>query len=176
VESAYGEEIDGDDILDSAGRVADRILPTIVAGQANAQRLAQGFYRGFSIATLGRTIEPLQALEIAGTRADGSSVRSGMEAIGPMILGQIAGGRDLGSALEFGRYAFERFADAEVRGAADREKQNQETRPEIVGWEGIVDDAACDNCQANVGVHDLDEEMWRHGNCNCERIPVLAGS
>jgi hypothetical protein len=174
IAAAY-RQADPDDIVDSLGRIADKLMPTLKAHQLQAQQLAAGHLRALSIAETGSALEPLRMLEVAGTRLDGTSLRAGMEAFGPMVLDQIGRGQSPEAALESGQFYLERFADQEIRGAADRELANQQARPEIVGWEGIVSPDACDECQANAGPHTLDEELYRHGNCNCEKVPLFAG-
>lgn len=172
----YDDEIDEEDIAASADRVARRLLPIVTAGQLAQQQLTLGFYRAYSVAQLGQVLEPLPAVDIAGGRLGGQTLAEGMAPLGSMMLGSIAKGQDLPAVVDYGRTLFERFADQTARQAADVEKQNQDTRPEVVGWEGIVEAEACDPCQDNAGVHDLADEMYRHGNCTCERVPVLAGS
>jgi hypothetical protein len=175
VNRIYDDAIDPDDIAESATRASARLAPQLAGEQRVAQGLARGFVRGTSVAELGEAVDPLPALDIAGTTRAGMSLRDGMAAIGPMILDQVGKGSPIDKAIEFGRFAFERFGTNEVTGAADREQEHQETRPEITGWEGIVSANACDACQDNAGVHDLDDEMWRHGNCTCTRVPVWGG-
>jgi hypothetical protein len=171
----YDDEMDEEDIADAADRVATRLTLIVTAGQLAQQQLTLGFYRAYSVAQLGQVLEPLPAVDIAGGRL-GQTLAEGMAPLGSMMLGSIANGQDLPAVIDYGRTLFERFADQTSRQAADVEKQNQDTRPEVVGWEGIVDSDACDPCQENAGQHDLADEMYRHGNCNCERVPVLAGS
>jgi hypothetical protein len=170
----YDDEIDPDDIAEATGRVARRLVPIVTAGQLQQQQLTLGFYRAYSISELGRVLEPLPPIDLAGQRLGGQGLLEGMAPLGSMMLGSIAKGQDLPAVLDYGRTLFERFADATARQAADAEKANQDQREEITGWEGIVDANSCDRCQGNAGVHDLDEEMYRHGNCLCERVPVLA--
>ena len=169
---AYDGALDEDDLSGAADRLARRLVPTVTAGQLAQQQLTLGFYRAYSIAELGRVLEPLPAVDIAGGRV-GQSLLEGMAPLGSMMLGAIANGQPLPGVLDYGRTLFERFGDATARQAADVEKANQDQRREITGWEGIVDPDSCDLCQANAGVHDLAEEMYRHGSCLCERVPVL---
>lgn len=173
--AVYDEEMDEDEIAEAASRVARRVLPTVTAAQLAQQQLALGFYRAYSITELGRTLETLPAVDIAGHRV-GQSLLEGMAPLGSMMLGAIARGEPLPGVLEYGRTLFERFGDATARQAADVEKANQDSRPEVVGWEGIIDDGACDLCQANAGPHDLADELYRHGSCMCERVPLLGAA
>lgn len=174
VTSTYDAEFDPDDITASVGRVSNRLASAIAGEQRVAQGMTRAFVRSLSVADIGRAVEPLPPAPVAGTTRAGASLLDGMAAIGPMVLGQIAQGVTIDQAREYGAFLFDRFATAEVIGAADREQQHQEARPEIIGWEGIVSADACDNCQENAGVHELAEEMHRHGNCTCTRVPVYA--
>jgi hypothetical protein len=169
----YDEEFDPEDIDGSIDAASSRIADVLTAEQRVAQGLAVGFVRGSSLAALGTAVDPLSPDDtIPGTTRAGATLSDGMGAIGSMVLGQIGLGADIAQAAAFGSFLFDRFGTAEVTGAADREQSNQETRPEIIGWSGIVSDGACDGCQDNEGEHDLDEEMYRHGNCTCTRVPV----
>ena len=172
----YEDEMDEEDIGDAAGRVATRLVPIVTGAQLAQQSLTRGFYRAYSLAQLGRVLEPLPPVDLAGARLGGQSLLEGMAPLGSMMLGAIGNGQDPASVLDYGRTLFERFGDATARQAADVEKANQDTRPEVIGWEGIVEAGSCDLCQGNAGQHDLSEEMYRHGNCLCERVPVLAGA
>lgn len=175
-DSLYDDEMDEEDIADSAASLATRLVPVVTAAQLAQQTLTLGFYRGYSIAQLGRVLEPLPPAQIAGFRLGGQTLLDGMGPLGSMMLGAIANGQDLSSVMDYGRTLFERFSDGTARQAADVEKANQDQRPEIIGWEGIVDANACDLCTDNAGEHGLDEEIYRHGNCNCERVPIMSGS
>jgi hypothetical protein len=167
------DEWDEDDIGGSADRVVRRLVPTLTAEQRVAQGLARGFVRSTSVADLGRAVDPLAPLpEVAGTTRGGMTLAEGMAAIGPMVLSSVGKGATVEAAREYLAFAVERFGTNEVIGAGDREQEHQQTRQEIIGWEGIVSSDACDPCQDNAGVHDPDEEMYRHGNCTCTRVPV----
>jgi hypothetical protein len=137
--------------------------------------LVAAFIRAYSATGDGELVEPADDVEvIAGTTRDGSSLAVGMAAFGPMILSQIAGGSSIDDAIAFGENLATRFADSELTGAADRELEHQATSTDrIVGWEGLVAAGSCTPCLANAGRHDLADEMYRHPDCNCERIPVL---
>lgn len=172
VNTLFDDEFDDADIVASTSRVSTRLARAIAGEQAVAQGLTRAFLRSMSLADIGHAVDPLPPLAVAGTTREGKSLLEGMAAIGPMVVGQIGQGVSIDQAREFGLFLFDRFATAEVIGASDREQAHQEARPEIVGWEGIVSSDACDNCQGNDGVHGLDEEMHRHGNCTCTRVPV----
>jgi hypothetical protein len=176
VGKTFDRFVDPNDIKGSAELIARKLGPALTTRQRFMQTMTAGYYRSMGIAETGTVIEPMQLLDIAGTRLGGEPIAAGMDAIGPMMMEQIGNGASADKALEFGRYAFTRYADAEVRGAADREAANQSERPEVIGWEGIVSPDACDLCQENAGFHELDEEMYRHGNCGCERVPVYSGA
>lgn len=173
VAAIYDDEFDPDDIDGSVTRAAGRIADTLTAEQRVAQGLTLGFVRGSSLAALGTAIDPLSPDSgIPGTTRAGASLVDGMGAIPAMILGQIGAGVAIDAARDYGSFLFDRFGTAEVTGASDREQANQDTRPEVVGWTGIVSPDACDGCQDNDGDHDLSDEMYRHGNCTCTRVPL----
>jgi hypothetical protein len=171
VQAAYDDEVDPDDIKGSFDKVARRAAPTIAAGQARTAVTTAAFIRQLALVERREVLEP-ELPAVAGTTEQGRSVLEGMAALGPMVLASIAKGKGLDEAIEYGRHLFERFASAEVIRAAD-EVIDAQPRRVVTGWEGIISPDACDNCQDNAGIHSLDEEMWRHGNCNCERVPVL---
>lgn len=170
-------DLDPDDILASFDRFVERVAPRIEAGQAAAQLLTVTFLEQLARESGLDDWEPLPEDDaVPGSTAGGASLAAGMGAIGGMVLRSIGDGTAVADALAGGRNYAERFTDNEVRGAADREQERQSQAREIVGWEGIVQPNSCDACRANEGIHDLSEEMWRHGNCACERVPVFAGA
>jgi hypothetical protein len=174
VDELYAD-VDPGDISGSIDRFIADAEPIITAGQASMATLVAAFVRAYSAAGQGELVEPADDVEeIAGTTRDGSSLAIGMAAFGPMILSQIAGGATVDDAMAFGQHLATRFADSEVTGAADRELEHQAAGADrIVGWEGLVAPGSCNPCLANAGQHGLDEEIYRHPDCNCERIPVL---
>lgn len=175
VRRVYDAEFDPNDIPASADRTRRKLAATLSAEQRVAQSTARGFVRASSLAAADMAIEPLAPADVVGTTRGGMSLMDGMAAIGPMMLDTIGKGGSIDDARTHGAFLFERFGTAEVIGAADREQAHQEERPEIVGWEGVISDDACDNCQDNAGPHDLDEDMHRHGNCTCTRLPLWSG-
>lgn len=174
-EAAFGEEIDEAEIKASFARFVERIAPLIAAGQGAAQDLTGAFLEQLA---LEHGLDGWEAIapddELPGTTSHGESIERGLEGIAPMMLAGIAAGKTPAEALEHGRYLVSRFADNEVRAAADREQARQEAAREIVGWRGVVQPGSCDPCRANEGDHGLDEETYRHPNCGCERIPIFA--
>lgn len=165
---AWSADMDPDDIPGSFGRVVDRTAPLVVAGQAHAAALVQGLVR----AQVGsEALRPVDLTNMLGV------ARDGMGAIGPLVLTAIGEGRTVADALAYGDYLLGRFGTNEVIKAADNEQARVSASvPSIVGWEGIVSPDACDDCRANAGAHDLSEDMWRHGNCGCERLPVYGSA
>lgn len=164
----YAAEMDPDDIPGSFGRVMTLAAPVVVAGQAHAAALVQGLVR----AQTGQ--DALRPLNLTGALG---AAREGMAGIGPLILTAIADGRSVADALAYGDYLLGRFGTSETIKAADDEQARLAgTVSSIVGWTGVVLPTACDNCQANAGDHDSSEEMWRHGNCGCERLPLYGAA
>lgn len=146
--------------------------PVLEAGQASTAALAAAFVRSFTLARTGRLIDVDDVEELAGTRQDGSPIAAGMEAFGPMVLGRIADGATVEAAMDFGRYLATRYADGELTSVADRAVAETKTT-RVRSWEGIVTAGSCDGCQANAGVHDIDEPIYRHPGCNCVYVPLL---
>jgi hypothetical protein len=167
--------IDESAIAASFEAYAARIAPILESGQASIQRLADAFLRTAAFRSLGERVEPDPA-PIVGTTQHGATLLEGMAAWGPMVLGQIAGGRSTAEALDYGRFLVERFSDAELTATADRELAHQATsgRLRIVAWDGVVSPGSCDPCQANAGRHDRLWVPYRHGGCNCDQVPVFA--
>lgn len=167
-----------DDVLASFDAYAARIEPTIIAGQAAMTRMAAAFIRAYGQATTGAIVEvDADPTDIVGTTKAGESLRSGMAAWGPMVLGRIADGATVDDARDFGRFLAERFTDGELTGAADREIARQaDVLPAIVGVRGFVAPEACDPCQGNAGDHELGWDPYRHGGCNCVTEPIFGAS
>lgn len=158
-----------------AAFIADA-APVVAAGQGQAAALAVAFLRSYSASRRGSLIDIDDELEdVAGTTKNGKPLPEGMAAFGPMVLIQIANGRSLEEVREYGHYIASRFADNELTSAADRTIDLAAERTgRVTGWEGIVDPDACDPCQGNAGEHPIDEPIYRHPDCNCQRIPVVA--
>ena len=170
----YGESVDPVDLAGSIGAFLELAEPLIAAGQATAAQLAADYLRS-KAARRGIALELDDDDEIPGTTRTGDALVVGMAAIPSMVLGQIRDGVEEGDAVDFGRYLVERFGDSEIAGAVDRQVDEATQAATVVGWEGIVDADACDLCQANAGDHPLTDELYRHPNCNCERVPIFAG-
>lgn len=171
----YGDTIDPAAIDASFARFIDLIEPLIAAGQASVAVTAAAAVRSIALAERDELLEVDPDEDaIAGTTREGRSLRDGMAAWGPMVLGQIAAGRSADEALEYGSYLVSRFADSELTGAGDRELEHQgrEIGP-LSGWEGIVQPDACDPCQENAGVHELTWSAYRHAHCACVVVPVF---
>lgn len=165
----YAEDIDPDDIAGSYASLAAKAAPVVVAGQSHAATLVQGLVR----VQAGLDVARPQDLSAMLTAA-----QDGMGALGPMVLASIGNGASLPDALAYGDYLLGRYGTSEVIKAADDEQARAAdvAGGAIVGWTGIVSPDACDACQANAGDHGLDEEMWRHGNCGCERLPIYGSA
>ncbi len=173
LERLYGSEVDPDAIAESVARLADQVTPILEAGQASAATLAAAVVGALADADIARADDGLAA--IPGTRPDGSPLRPVMAAWGPMILAQVAAGRALADALDYGRHVVSVFADQELVAAADR---GTEVAVGIVGdlagWRGTIDADACDGCTANDGDHPIDWSPYRHGGCHCVVTPIFA--
>lgn len=168
VVETFAQTIVPEQIAETAGAFVEEILPLLEAGQLSMQSAAAALVD--AVGSVSTDID----LRIPGTTRDGKSLADGAGAWGPMMLEHIAGGHSVQDALEFGRYLVERFTDNELTGAADRELTHQAAEVgELIGWEGVVAPDACDECQANAGVHPLDWVAYRHGNCGCQVVPVF---
>lgn len=171
---ALFDDIDPDAIDASVVAFVERAAPVITAGQASTAALTAAFIRSLGLARTGELLDLADIDPIVGTTRDGAPLADGMAAIGPMILEQIGSGRPLAEALDFGAHLASRFADNELTGAADRTIDVQARSISVItGWEGIVSPDACDPCKENEGPHDLADEIYRHPDCGCERIPVF---
>lgn len=172
VEQAYSQDIDDAAILDSFDAFAERVAPTIAAGQDAAQSLTLAFLASLA-ASEGVEFDPIPDPDIPGTNYQGKPLREAMGAIGGTILQAIGNGANTRDAIGIGQTHLNEFADNEVRGAADREQERQNERPEVTGWRGVVSGGGCERCQVNAGTHSLDEPIYRHPGCDCERVPVF---
>ena len=170
-------DLDESDISASFDRYVARVAPRIEAGQAAAQLLTVSFLEQLAAEQGLDGWEPFpEDDDLPGTTTQGKPLSEGMGAIAGLMLAAIGRGEQPTAALDIGRTYVERFTDNEVRSAADREQERQEQAPEIVGWRGEVQPGSCDRCMANEGEHDLSEEMYRHPDCGCERVPVFASA
>lgn len=164
VVAEFGDSLDVEDIAGSFTRFAEQAAPLIEGGQSTAQTISAAYLDALG----GRTIEI--ATDIAGTTRAGKTLEEGMAPFGPMMLGNIGNGATREEAAAFGESLVSGYTDREVTAAADRETERQVSAiPGSWQWEGIVQPDACDACQANSGVHDADEEFYRHNDCNCDR-------
>lgn len=174
LQALYGDELDPDAIAESFQRFVERADPLIAAGQASMAVMAAAFVRSVGLdAGDFAEVDPI-ADTIAGTTRGGMSLAEGMAAIGPMLLAAIRDGRPVDDAIAGGASLVSRFSDAEITGAADRELENEgQVLGPLSGWEGIVAPDACDPCQENAGVHELDWVPYRHAWCQCTQVPVF---
>lgn len=139
------------------------------AGQAQAQTLSAAYLERLA----GAIVDEDE--DIVGTTRAGKTIAEGLAPFGSMILAAIANGSDVPAALDFGRTLVGGFADREVTAAADRETEHQvAAAPQAWQWEGIVQPGSCDPCLDNEGLHDADEDIYRHNDCNCDRRWVPA--
>jgi hypothetical protein len=160
----FGDAIDPDDIIASFNAFVERATTQIEAGQATAQTLGATY-----LDLLGGDVIP-EDDDIPGTTVAGKTLADGMAPFGPMMLGLIAGGRTIDDAIAYGSTLVGGFADREVTAAADRETERQiNADPAAWQWRGIVQPGSCDPCQANAGLHDAEEEIYRHNDCQCDR-------
>lgn len=163
-------DVDPDAIEQSIDDFIARAEPVIAAGQASVAELVAAYVRTAS----GDLVDAAGNVEaIVGTTRQGASLVDGMAAFGSMILGQIADGKSVDDAMQFGESLATRFADSEVTGAGDRQIDVLAAVEVVTGWEGVVSPEACDACQSNAGRHELDEEIYRHPWCNCQRLPIF---
>ena len=172
LEREYGA-FDPDAIEESFARILPRAAELVSAGQAAVQTLVRGYLRAYVTAETGRAFDPRSTPPAAGTNRDGVSLAEALGGIPPLVIAGIAAGRTVDEVREEGRYLVTRFADNELTAVADEEIAAQSEADEITGWEGIVSGGACDACQGNAGEHSLDEEVYRHPGCNCDRRLVV---
>lgn len=170
----YGGLIDPADIKGSFDRFTADAEPIIAAGQSSVAAMAEA-YLSSRAARVGVELALDQLGEsVIGTTRDGSDLQTGMAAFAAMVLGQIAGGKAVDVALQFGQYVATRFADSELTGSADRIREDPVVRDRLSGWQGIVAPGACDPCVGNEGLHALSDPMYRHPGCHCIYEPVFA--
>lgn len=173
----FGDEIEPAAIMPSFDRFIERATPVIAAGQASIATVTAAYLRSIAFGELDELLEIEADDELSGTTRAGASLAEGLGGIGPMILAQIGAGHTVEEALDFGRYLVGRFGDAEITGAADRERERAaELLGPLTGWEGIVDADACDPCLENAGLHELTWTIYRHGRCHCTAIPVFGAA
>lgn len=170
VHRTYVETVDPDEIVGSFAKTATRVAPAIADGQLRTATQTGAFLRQLATVQVGSVVEPILPA-LAGLTEKGLPLVEGMAALGPMVLGSISDGMVIEDALAFGDFLFTRFADAEVTRVADEVIEAQ-PRTRVVGWEGVVAPNACPECQANSGLHGMDEQMYRHPACFCERVLV----
>lgn len=170
----YGDVVDAADIKASFERFIAEAELVVAAGQSSVASLAEAYLlRRAARVDIELALGDLSE-EVVGTTRDGSDLITGMAAFGPMVLGQIAGGKTVDEALQFGEYLATRFGDSELTGTADRILEDPVVRDRLTGWEGIVRPDACDACtESNEGPHELADEIYRHPNCGCIYQPMF---
>lgn len=157
------------DLDDAFGRLFPAAAGIVAAGQSQARATASGYLLALITLGAGRTAAlPVLSLPTI------SDIAKRMDAWPAMVKGQIGEGRSLIEALDTGRYLAERFADREVVGTVDAQTELATKTGQFRGWEGDVSGDSCDPCQGNAGFHDIDEPMYRHGSCQCDRTWVVA--
>jgi hypothetical protein len=177
LELEFDDAIDPNDIAASFDAFVERATAHVEQGQVAAQQLATA-YLALAIEDAGAVDDLVPEDDsIPGTTRAGKTLVDGLAPFGSMALAAIANGAPAGDAIAFAKTLVTGFADREVTAAADRKTERQSQASDaIVGWEGIVQPGACDNCQANAGPHDLADEFWRHNDCNCTRLVLFASA
>lgn len=172
----YGQTISAQDLDGAFAAFIPRAAIILRAGQSRAVSLASAYLAALISVESGRRPDLgfFTGQEIVGTTSEGKSLEEGMDAFRSMVKERIGDGADIRDALDYGRSISERFGDSELTSAIDRQTQAVTSiSGEFSGWEGVVSGGACDPCQGNAGFHELAEEMYRHGNCNCTKQFVV---
>ncbi len=167
----YDAGVEFDDLDASFALVVPQAASVVRAGQEAGVALTTGYLTILVALEVGRAFGDVGSSAIA----DVDALATGMDAIPALMKQQIGQGIGPSETLDYGRFLVDRFSDAEVTRAIDMhtETLTRETR-QFTGWEGIVSGNACDGCQSNAGLHDLAEDMYRHGSCNCTKQYVVA--
>jgi hypothetical protein len=166
------EALDADNLDGSFEEFVAENEARIAAGKATAQTLAVTY-----LELLGERVgfEPLPEDEALADETEAGTIRDGLAAIVPMVKAAIGNGKPVDEAIAFGGSLVERFVDNEMTRTADAEIERQSRAADVItGWRGIVSADSCDPCQDNAGEHSLDEELYRHPSCDCEREPVFS--
>ncbi len=169
ITALYGSTISGESLDDEFGRLFLPAAGIVAAGQSQARATASGYLRALITLGAGRTAA-LPVLSLPSL----ADITKRMDAWPAMVKGQIGEGRSLIEALDTGRYLAERFADREVVGTVDAQTELATKTGQFRGWEGIVSPESCDPCKDNEGFHQVDEPIYRHGTCQCDRMWVVA--
>lgn len=172
----YGDELDPAEILTSMATWTEQATVILEGGQASIAALTEAYLEELADAAGTELGFDDTTERLAGTTRAGMSLAEGMAAFGPMVLAQIANGRNAADALEYGRYLAERFADAEMTGVVDRIHEDPLVRTRLAGWDCTVQPDACDGCLENAGRHELTWVPYRHGNCHCEVEAVFVAA
>lgn len=166
----YDTTISMDDLDGSFERIIPTAVPIVRAGQSASRLLALAHLRALLFRSVGRSIEPGRADQIAGTTHEGLPLEHGLAAVPAMLKQSVSRGRSWDEVNQYGRYLMVRFADNETTQAADRATESAaRNTSQITGWQGVVSAKACDPCRGNLGQHALDDPIYRHGGCNCQK-------
>lgn len=158
--------------------IADRLL---TATQADAVRATDAYAAAYIGTELGRAARPigLEAASIAGTAADGRTLRELLRPSLFTVKGAIAAGRTFAEASSLGQARALRAATTELDGAADRALDAVlDEHDAIIGWRRVASGGACGACLAAMtgAVQSTARLLERHPHCSCTKEPVVAGA
>lgn len=172
---AYGETIELDELDASFTRLFPKVAQIVKAGQSAGLSITTAYLSALVLRDARRTARLPMLTEIVGTSQVGS-LTDAMGAWPVMVKHQIAEGRTTEEAAAYGSYLVTRFGDAEVKRVMDAQTEHATTKSGLFrGWVGILHPPTCAECVANnTGTHGMDEQMFRHGSCDCSKQYLVA--
>lgn len=175
LEGEYGRRVNLADVDRTFAAFAPQAAALIEQAQASGVSFTLGYMRQMLTERAGRLIEPAPLrFSPVGLTEKGRPLLEGMAAIPALVKAEIGKGRPLQEIRDYGSFLIRRFGDAEttraIEAAADLVARDT---PEVIGWEGVVSAAACGPCRGNAGRHSLNQQMYRHGGCDCVKQYVV---
>lgn len=171
LEREYGRRVSLEDLDRTFALFVKEAVAIVAAAQAAGVSLALAYLRASLAQRAGRPVEPAPLpFSPVGINEQRKPLAQGLAAIPAMMKREIGRGRPLSAVRDLGRSLVVRFGDAETSRAMDVAITTAASRtPQVVGWEGFIEDTACPGCQTNEGRHLLTQTMYRHPGCNCVR-------
>lgn len=115
----------------------------------------------------------IRPVSFAGTASDGRPLGTLLDS--PVIAARqaIAGGADLGTALERGRYSLARIGASQVQDAGRVAVGTAiAARPTVTRWVRMLNPPSCSRCAVLAGrVYAWNRGFARHPQCDCVHIP-----
>lgn len=172
VDSTY-RAMRADDLTGSFRVVIPQATQLVALGQAEAARLAAGFYRAYSGLETGHARSVAFLEDNVGRTFDGRPVRDALNATPSRVFYAITSGKTVSEALRYGRFSIARTVRTEVFDAARMELGHQiENDSDALGW-NWQSRGTCEACLAldDEEIRGPGEPLEAHEQCSCIQSP-----